>query len=275
MNKEDYIKIIKRDFKGDAQNALLQQVENFYKLEPLKLKNERYKVGDFVKLKKNTFLHGIRRETSLAVFDIIAENGLINKDFENGAGKHKVHHAVSLWQIRKDIKLKDYIPLYSGMEVEIDDGNSYKLVPYGKLDAFIEEMKKYPHWKWTAENTMETRFMPSLAGNRNHFAFILNGRDKVCKDLISYNLNEESMPLPLAKKFLNFNSKEREKMWEEKRRRGPDERIGYILFGLPKNMIEGVFVGRQFEKNQKILKHIKEKLPDCYICNLDGKVIVE
>ena len=28
-------------------------------------------------------------------------------------------------------------------------------------------------------------------------------------------------------------------------------------------------------KNKKILKHIKEKLPECYICNLDGKVIVE
>ena len=39
--------------------------------------------------------------------------------------------------------------------------------------------------------------------------------------------------------------------------------------------LEVILVGRIYEKDQKILKEIKELLPDCYICNLDGKVIVE
>ena len=30
----------------------------------------------------------------------------------------------------------------------------------------------------------------------------------------------------------------------------------------------------KIEKDKEALKHIKEKLPDCYICNLDGKVVV-
>ena len=46
------------------------------------------------------------------------------------------------------------------------------------------------------------------------------------------------------------------------------------MFGLPSTLIEGVFVGRMLEKDENALNHIKEKLPDCYICNLDGKVIV-
>lgn len=46
------------------------------------------------------------------------------------------------------------------------------------------------------------------------------------------------------------------------------------MFGLPKTLIEGVFVGRKIENDGIVLKHIKEALPECYICNLDGKVIV-
>jgi hypothetical protein len=46
------------------------------------------------------------------------------------------------------------------------------------------------------------------------------------------------------------------------------------MFGLPSSLIEGVLVGKEIEKNKKSLDYIKSKLPDCYICNLDGKVIV-
>ena len=47
-----------------------------------------------------------------------------------------------------------------------------------------------------------------------------------------------------------------------------------IVFGIPSLYIEGVLVGREYENNPDILKEIKELLPDCYICNLDGKVIL-
>ncbi|MBE5746495.1 MAG: hypothetical protein E7359_04360 [Clostridiales bacterium] len=273
MTKEDYIKIINKEFDGIRKEALLKQVENFYTLESKKLYNQKYKVGDFVKLKKDTFLHGLGSKVSYEVFDLLAEKGLINKDFELGASSHKIHHAVSLWHIMKDIRLADYIVNYSGMEVMIDN-KEYKVVPYGKLDEFVEKMRKYPHWSWKAESSMEIRFMPSLAKENNQIAFIFNGRDKVCKDLTYYNLNDERISYDIAKGFMKFSTEERAQSWIENRRQGPDTRIAYIIFGLPKNMIEGVLVGRKFEKNKKILKHIKEKLPNVYICNLDGKVIV-
>jgi len=52
------------------------------------------------------------------------------------------------------------------------------------------------------------------------------------------------------------------------------DRESAIIFGLPAILIEGVFVGRKLEQDIKALNYIKSKLPDCYICNLDGKVIV-
>ena len=52
------------------------------------------------------------------------------------------------------------------------------------------------------------------------------------------------------------------------------DRESAIMFGLPPKLIEGVFVGRKIEKDINSLEYIKSKLPDCYICNLDGEVIV-
>jgi len=46
-----------------------------------------------------------------------------------------------------------------------------------------------------------------------------------------------------------------------------------ILFGIPANMIEGVLVGREYERDNNKLSEIKSLLPNCFICNLEGKVI--
>ena len=53
------------------------------------------------------------------------------------------------------------------------------------------------------------------------------------------------------------------------------DRESAVLFGVPANFIEGILVGRKYEKDKKMLNKIKKLLPYCYICNLDGKVIVE
>ena len=52
------------------------------------------------------------------------------------------------------------------------------------------------------------------------------------------------------------------------------DRESSIFFGLPPTLIEGVLVGRKIENDIDKLNYIKNKLPDCYICNLDGKVIM-
>ena len=51
------------------------------------------------------------------------------------------------------------------------------------------------------------------------------------------------------------------------------DRESAIMFGLPIKFVKGVFVGRKIEQDKSALEYIKTKLPNCYICNLDGKVI--
>lgn len=47
------------------------------------------------------------------------------------------------------------------------------------------------------------------------------------------------------------------------------------MFDLPDGLIDFVLVSRKLEKDTENLKiHKKNKLKDCYICNLDGKVII-
>ncbi len=46
-----------------------------------------------------------------------------------------------------------------------------------------------------------------------------------------------------------------------------------ILFGIPACFIEGILVGRIYEKDKDMVNKIKNYFPNSYICNLDGIVI--
>jgi hypothetical protein len=53
------------------------------------------------------------------------------------------------------------------------------------------------------------------------------------------------------------------------------ERKVNILYGLPKEAISGIVVGREFEKNKEVLKEIRELFPDAYIANIEGLIIAD
>lgn len=284
MTKQDYLNVCKA-MKEPGKTKMLEQINNFYELKEKPLKNEKYAAGDDVVLKKDTFLHGFGNSQQL--LDMYASEGLISKDFECGTTDKKISYAVSLWHIHKKIKLADYVKAYSGMTFSWGK-DKFKIVPFGELDKFVESLRHEDYFSLKAESTMESRFLPCLQKDGkltkksmiNRFsgcrqlAFILNGRVKECQKLVSNNLLEESMPLNTVMQFFRMKTDERIAQFKANRRMGEDERIAYILFGLPANMIEGVFVGRIYERNKKILNHIKAFLPNCYICNLDGKVIM-
>ena len=269
MEKQDFKNVAKSEFKGKTLDVVNRQIDDFYELEKQIFKNAKYKVGESVILTPNTYLHGFG--DNIEIFDLFAKRGLINKDYEFGATKHFTHHTVSLWHIRKKIMLEDYIVNYSGMSVKYE--GKFEMVPYGKLDEFVEKMRNVSHWSWEAESSMEIRFMPSLARDKNQLAFIINGRDKSLQSYFANDIINKDFDFEIAKSFLNERQQTRSA--DELRNDPGIQRIAYVVFGVPKSLFEGVLVGRKFEKNKKILKHIKEKLPDCYICNLDGKVIVE
>lgn len=129
---------------------------------------------------------------------------------------------------------------------------------------------------WTLEQTKEARFMPSLVQNRVQIGIIFNGVNDYTKELLKGDILEPNFINDNdVKSFVNPDYYEK----FLKHRKNKDDfftdRESAILFGIPSNLIEGILVGREYEKNQSKLNEIKELLPNAYICNLDGKIIIE
>ena len=186
-----------------------------------------------------------------------------------------------MWKVKEDISLKEYIELYSGFTISyyIGRGPSSKkvceLIPYHKFDEVTEKINNDENiWAYSREQTKEVRFIPSLVSNKRQIAFILNIQSEYANKLIYADIWNLELDDEVIKPFLDYRYYP--KFIEERKNKNAltTDRESAIMFGLPTTIIEGVFVGREIENNKEALTHIKSKLPDCYICNLDGEVII-
>lgn len=277
MNKEAYIEFVKNNYDTDAQELLLKQIELFFNKQ--EINKTKYNVGDSVFLKKGTYLHGIPGE--LENFDWILENGFIGNDFTNRSVANKIKSSIGMWDIQEDTYLKDYIHMYSGFTIVYTIGRGpgskevSELIPYHKFDEYTERINDDENiWMYWGDQTKEVRFLPSLVANKRQLAFILNMESDYAKELVKNDVWNPALSAETVKPFIDYRYFE--KFLEERNNRNAltTDRETAIMFGLPPTLIEGIFVGRKLENNPDALNYIKEKLPDCYICNLDGKVIV-
>ena len=277
--KDKYIEDINQRFQGKAKELLLEQVNLFYDDSSTIHKNQ-YEVGEDVFLKKGTFIHGIFGE--LDNFDFTVQNGFIATDFTSAKRSNKICNSVGMWNIQEDMLLKDYINQYSGFTITYNIGRGpestkkSELIPYHQFDQVTEHINNQEEiWSYSGEQTKEVRFIPSLVSNKRQIAFILNMDSEYAKELAKHdvwNLDYEEETLT---PFLD--SRYAEKFMQEDRFHRDattTDRESAIMFGLPTKLIEGIFVGRKIEKDLKSLEYIHSQLPDCYICNLDGKVII-
>lgn len=278
-NKEKYINDVEKRFNGCAKEILLQQIDLFYD-DTQKIEKTKYNVGDDVILKKGTFIHGIFGE--LDNFDFTINNGFIAADFTAVPRPNKICNSVGMWNIKEDTTLKEYIEMYSGFTITYSFGRGANaktyslLIPYHKFDEITEKINNDPSiWSYTGEQTKEVRFIPSLVSDKRQIAFILNmnseyARKMAYNDVWNLDFNVETIKPFLdyryADKFINNDRINRSAT--------TTDRESAIMFGLPSTLIEGVFVGRRLEQNKTTLEYIKKMLPECYVCNLDGKVII-
>ena len=144
------------------------------------------------------------------------------------------------------------------------------------MSKFLLRLKRIWANTWTMEQTKESRFMPSLAQDFVQIWIIMNWTNKYAKLLKQWDILSENISLKDAKEFIHpdvYDSFFVLKRWNK------DiyftDRESAILFWIPACLIEWILVWRKYEKSKKILNHIKELLPDVYICNLGGKVILE
>ena len=178
-----------------------------------------------------------------------------------------------------DISLKDYINFYSGGTLEMlsmKGERKTKVIPYNEMKDIIEEISNDDFvFRWNMEQTKEARFMPSLVQKKIQIAFIINGNNEYMENLKKGDiLNQDYFDDKFVKNFVNESYYEK---FINDRKNKDDfftDRESAILFGIPSCFIEGILVGRDYEKNSNILKEIKKIFPECYICNLDGLVIM-
>ena len=279
MNKEEYIKQVKEKsgLSSQAKEFLLAQINKYYEAKNSHyIPNNNYKIGDDVKLKKETLLHGTYK--NIDGLKEILKDGLISSWFIDGRGS-KYPSSVGVWNLKQDYLLKDYINYYSGGTVRyfnhMDSQKETEVIPFDKMDKFIANFISKKYLVWQMEQTKEARFMPSLVQDIVQIGIIFNADNKYVKDLLKGDvLNPQNLNDELVKDFVNEN------YYNQfiKDRISKDDfftdRESAILFGIPANFIEGILVGRKYENDNKVLKEIKDLIPNVYICNLDGKVII-
>lgn len=278
MNKEEYIKISKEKINDSiCKNIMIEQIEKYYKIKDnYNCKLNNYNIGEDVILPKGTLLHGTYK--NIDGLKEIAKDGLISSWFIDGR-MSKYPSSVGVWNLKQDYKLIDYINNYSGGTIkytgllengEYGQNNKSEIISFDQMNDINNIVINNPCRMWYMEQTKEARFMPSLVQNQVQIGIIFNGNnhDLVEGDILSDELNDEQV-----KEFVNPNYYERFLVDRKNKDDFFTDRESAILFGLPSCLIEGILVGRDYEKDDNILNEIKTLLPNCYICNLDGKVI--
>ena len=143
MNKEDYIKIINEKINDESRYLLLKQVDRFYNaVDNYKIVNNNYKIGDLVKLKKGTLLHGTYK--NIEGLEKIAKKGLICDLIVEGRNS-KYPLTVGVWNLKKDYLLsfltrkEEFMKHYLVQEIS-SLVESVDLYDVDKLNYFYEEV---------------------------------------------------------------------------------------------------------------------------------------
>jgi hypothetical protein len=285
MKQDFYIKKVKKTFRFNlkAKKLFIDQINNYYKAqEQVKPSINNYKIGDDVLLKQHQFMRGegTLQKLNNDRLKTISEEGFITPDFEKKRNKkEKTPLTVPVWDIQEDILLKDYIINYSGATLKYTEYKNgvfkneiTKLIPYDKIDAEIHNLRNEDYWSWQCEETKEIRFLPSLARDKIQVGFIFNIKDELGNKIINNNIFNLSFDKQVLKSFIpqwfinNFIYAKRDSF--------TTNREGAIVFGIPTCYIEGLLVGKEYENDKEKLLVLKKYFPNCFICNLDGKVIL-
>ena len=273
-----YLEILENKYQDlDALKKMKEQLNYYFlAMENYCLEKNSYKLNDEVILKKGTLMHGTLKK-GIELQDI-KENGLLASILINDR-QTKYPSAVGVWNLKWDISLKDYINFYSGGTIEMlsmKGERKTKVIPYNEMKNIIKDISSDDFvFRWNIEQTKESRFMPSLTQNKIQIAFIINSNNEYMKNLQKGDiLNPEYFNDDIVKNFVNKDYYER---FIKERQNKDDfftDRESAILFGIPSCFIEGILVGREYEKDENTLQEIKKIFPECYICNLDGLVIM-
>ena len=218
--------------------------------KPNKTENKnKYKIGDEITLCKKMLLHDF----------------IYSEYF--GKNSPQQQYCICFWKVKNNIKLSKYIDNYSSDTIYLINKFTEKkqiYIPYSldvkyrieifdKINTFINRIE-------FIKESKENYFMPSLTKLDDYIEFILNidEIDKVLLyDIYTGNIDINILKTILPKWVINNTILKRN-----------STRVDREI-----SLIYGCIVGRLIENDISKLKYIKQKFPNIFISNLDGKVI--
>ncbi len=271
LNKSDYYnKVDLMKLKTKTKELFKKQIELFYQYNGNK--NKTNFNNDEVVLSQNNLIHGTR--ANIETLEIIASNGLIASEFYDEFNSNKKKpYVVEAWDIRKEIKLSDWIKKYAGVTINFKnrEGEVYKSVisEFDNIKSILQKETGYRDY--IIYQNQEQRFVPNdIVENESTVAFIIefNNNDELIKnDIFNVDFDDEIIKDILPEWFYDKYMKNRNfDNYETGREKA-------IIFGIPISMIKGIIVSRKIEKDISSINRIKELFPNCYICNIDGKLM--
>lgn len=253
--------------------------EKYYELyktiEEEKFDAKDYSIGDDVFLEKGTLLHGIKSFNIEKIKGIKKNGFLFGEYFGKEVAQQK--YCVCFWVMNDKTSIKEYVNKYSSETIHLQNRITKKYkqiyIPFSydvrDRQKMFKSINNFIYSINFVRDSKENQFLPSLNKTDDYIGFILRNSftDKIKEyDIYDGNLSTNELSVFLPEWVIN-------KTIKKKIPTHTDHEIA-VLYGLPSNIIEGIIVGRLVESNKDSLKSIKTIFPNCYICNIDGKVIL-
>ncbi len=262
MERKEYVHFINNNFDSKAKKLLLAQLDNYYEVQENGPSSHKYKKGMAVSLLKGTLIHGIKKD--LTELKSISKNGLMAPCIKER--KLNKELGIPCYELQQGYKLKNYINFYSGATITFKAGKEsrIKVVAHDKMNDLGKYILNEPNVEhYSVCETAEAAVLPSFIHNNVNFALIYEHAERFTKyDILS--MKDSELKSLCGEKYDSYKLDKKN-----------SERKVNILYGLPKEAISGILVGREFEKNKEVLKELRELFPDVYICNIEGLIIID
>lgn len=271
MQEKMLEKVDKLGMNDNTKDLFRKQIKRFFCYNGSNI--NRYSVGDEVLLTQNSLITGTRMKVD--DLNIIKSSGLISPEFYSDEKRTvKKPYVVEFWNIEKSITLKEFIDVRAGVTIEVsnrDFKTKYQIMcSLDDISKIIENLGDY--LTYTIYQNHEQRFVPNKYYKDPTMAFIVTNDTEEKNEILKNNLLskdfdrnmlEDILPESYIEKYIDgcFNIHE-------------TGRENMIIFGVPSSFIEGIIVCDDIKSDVNKLTEIKSIFSDCYICDINGVVLI-
>lgn len=204
------------------------------------------KEDDRLFLEEGTLIHGV--EFDIDVLTSISNKGLIAPEF--------IENAKTSNEESRKIVMFYKVPDGQTMASYTDFCNKkFSLSEYADIKNHESFSTKQPLYR------AERDFLPNEKLNKNNIAFIINPSEDI-QELFQYDAFKEKNTRLLGSAAIS-------------KFKNTPERIATAIYGIPPNMISGIWVSVGMSKDEEKIAQIKRLFPDKYITTSEGELIYE